>query len=91
MPNWSVRSVELSKFVRIGLKRDTVFGIVANIFELPQYESALLRCMCTIDSASEARVRKEAKGRYKIRQNKEEPEDFDNERGKGHSFREGQI
>jgi hypothetical protein len=44
-----------------------------------------------MDSVSEARVRKEAKGHKKVRQNKQDREDGEDERGNGYSFGEGQI
>jgi hypothetical protein len=44
-----------------------------------------------MDFVSELRVRKEAKGHKKVRQNKENREDGEDERGNGYSFGEGQI
>jgi hypothetical protein len=44
-----------------------------------------------MDSASESRVRKEAKGHKKIRRNKEDRKYGEDERGNGYSFDEGQI
>jgi hypothetical protein len=42
-----------------------------------------------MDSAREVRVRKEARGYQKVRQNEEDREDGEDARGNGYSFGEG--
>jgi len=60
----------------------------AVILVLELFQNVSVRRM---DSASESRVRKEAKGHMKIRRNKEDRKYGEDERGNGYSFDEGQI
>jgi hypothetical protein len=60
----------------------------ADILGTEVFQNVSVRRM---DSASEGRVRKEAKGHKKIRRNKEDRKYGEDERGNGYSFDEGQI
>jgi hypothetical protein len=63
-------------------------GRNADILGTEVFQNASVRRM---DSASESRVRKEAKGHKKIRRNKEDRKYGEDERGNSYSFDEGQI